>query len=649
VWDWQTGRQLPWPDAPPAFTSPGGARASAAELGSSHDGSELAVLTRGGMIQLYSGRTLRRVGTAFSSGLGDPPIFSSASVAFSPDGRTLAVADGTNTPTPAHGDSLRVFFHDGDRWVPGPRFARHPTQVNSLAFSRDGRVLASMWPSGGANVAIDAVRTGRELYRLAVAGNFSIALDWDRRRIVSDQQTGAAGDAVWYDLRTTPPTAHVIDAGLNPHACCSAVTYDWIHGWLAVEGALGLGFFDETSFARRVDVPVVPVTNEGEFALSFPDADHVVLGGATTSGPMNVWSLRGLSPLAEVPPAPFDSVEPSSLPDRFFGYADRGGTNASVTLLDANLRRLGRPLRADRPTPAEAASANAVPSHWPRIAACIDPVSRRIATISLSTGDVVIHDGSPPFREVRRMAGHPASSPMGCAWRPGGRQLAVTTGGATAWAMLYDVARGTHIEGSAAIAAINPMFTSDGRELWFSEIAGVLDRVAGLDGTPQVDTPLSDPSGAGDDAEAGALTRDGRRIVVVGHAWLQVYDVRTLRPVSKRLPLAGSGISAVAVSADGRHAVVSRVEGMQLVDLDALQTIGPVIPFPSGAIAYFGNSSATVYVDTTAGGTLWSFDPARIEAVACALAGRNFTTDEWHHYMAWAGSRRATCADYSLT
>jgi serine/threonine protein kinase/WD40 repeat protein len=651
VWDWQTGRQLPWPDAPPAFTSTGGTRASAAELGSSHDGSLLAVLTRGGMIQLYSGRTLRHIGTPFSSGLGDPPIFSSASVVFSSDGRTLAVADGTNTPTPAHGDSLRVFFRVGDAWVAGPHFARHPTQVNFLAFSRDGRVLASMWPApnGGPNVEIDDVHTGRHLYQLEVVGNFSLALDWDRRRLVTDQQTGGRGDAVWYDLHTTPPTPHVLDAGLNPDSCCSGVSYDWAHHWLAVEGGLGLGLFDETSLERRVDVPVVPVTNEGEFALAFPDADHVVLGGATTSGPMNVWSLRGVSPLAEAAPAPYDSIEPSSLPNRFFGFVDLGAPNASVTLLDASLRRVGPPIRADRATPAESAEANAVPNVWRRMAACVDPVSGRIATISLSTGDVVIHDGSPPFRELRRMAGHPASSPTGCAWRPGGRQLAVTTGAAAAFEMLYDIEHGSHIEGAAPIAAINPMFAPDGRELWFSEMSGVLDRVTGLDGTPDVETPFADTSGAGDDATAAALTHDGQRIVVVGHAWLESYDARSLRPISKRLPLPGSVIDAVAVSADGHEAVVSRAEGMQLVDLDALQTIGPVIRFPSGALAYFGAAGSTIYVVSTAGGTIWNFDPSRVGAVACALAGRNLSNQEWRHYMAWAGSRTATCAQYSLT
>jgi len=147
---------------------------------------------------------------------------------------------------------------------------------------------------------------------------------------------------------------------------------------------------------------------------------------------------------------------------------------------------------------------------------------------------------------------------------------------------------------------------------------------------------------------AAVLSPDGRELVVAGTDSLQVFDPRTLRPLSRRLSLPGALLYGLGVSADGREAFAERLDGMQLVDLHALQTIGPLITGSSVETAYFGPDA--LYVGGFVGDTLaWDLAPATVRTAACALAGRNLTAQEWQRYLAWAGPRRPTCSQYPLT
>ena len=215
VWDWQTGRRQPWPQAPL-----GDANSGPVGLATTADGLLVAVVSRAGMIQLYSGRTLQPEGAPLSSGLGS--FASPSMVSFSANDRTLAVSGTALSSAPYGNPSVSVFSRRANGWVRDPSSGGHRTRVNAFDLSADGSVIAtaSLTPAGDANVGSDlvisAVATGQTLRAFRSIATVSVALDWARRRVVASPQVAGSGDAVWYDLNSANPAPQVIDQGLSP-------------------------------------------------------------------------------------------------------------------------------------------------------------------------------------------------------------------------------------------------------------------------------------------------------------------------------------------------------------------------------------------------------------------------------------------------
>ncbi|HET7310147.1 MAG TPA: AAA family ATPase [Mycobacteriales bacterium] len=108
--------------------------------------------------------------------------------------------------------------------------------------------------------------------------------------------------------------------------------------------------------------------------------------------------------------------------------------------------------------------------------------------------------------------------------------------------------------------------------------------------------------------------------------------------------------SSLVVSPDGRHFAVSGGSsgGTKIWDVDTLQQYGAT--FPGGA-GYWGNLAFTsdgstlvaVYGDGTA--AIWPVSAASWMAHACAVAGRNFTREEWRRFVPGHAYAR-TCPSY---
>ncbi|WP_024936666.1 PD40 domain-containing protein [Actinomadura welshii] len=143
----------------------------------SPDGRTLAVVDGYSTVRLWDVRTWRQTGAPIT-GSGDY----SGPVAFSPDGRTLA--------TEGDGNSVRLFDSRTHRQIGAP-FAGHEGIISSLAFSPDGRSLASGSLDG--TVRLWDVRAHRQI-GAALTGHTayvgSIAFSHDGRALASGSGDG---------------------------------------------------------------------------------------------------------------------------------------------------------------------------------------------------------------------------------------------------------------------------------------------------------------------------------------------------------------------------------------------------------------------------------------------------------------------------
>ena len=654
VWNWQTGQRQAWPAAPSGDNTSG-----PLDMSATADGQLFAVISRDGMVQIYSGVTLEPEGRPFPSGLGRFPTLQ-ADISLSANGQSLAVSGADLADnSPYAGRSVSLFSRAGNQWVPGPSVGGDGSRVDALAFSADGSVIATASPTpSGSAIMITEVATGQRLYGfvagLANVGNGAMALDWSRHRIVLDTLPGGIGDAVWYDLDSADPTPHMIDVSSSTGVGQSYVGYDSTDSVLGISSSTGFGIFDATTLAPVSAGPVLPNSTPGAFL--FVDATHV-LTSLALGGPVSLWDLSGTSVLATRTAAQFDKgvfpFNPTSVSAPFIGTSTLDDER-SITMLGPGYRPLGPPIPIEQNLQQQSASVQHIIQQGIPAVVCKDPRSGDIATVSVSTGDIVVRQGTSPFRVLTDSPGIAAAlAPYLCVWSPDGSQIAIGSapegeglGGASSVA-LYDVADKTlqTIPLSGELGLSSLVYSDDSRTLWAGGVnnnSGVY-RLTDLDHNPSA--TIGFPG-----ASAISTDQDGQRLVVVYPTSVRVFDAHTLKPLTQTIGLTGTTvIFAVMTAPNGSEAAVDSLQGWRLIDLDAQQTIGPWIPSPPISAALIGPDNTTVYADApNGGGEIWNLAPSNLRTAACGLAGRNLTQQEWQQYLAWAGPRRATCPEYPL-
>ncbi len=598
VWDWQTGRRIRWRAAPSGDDASG-----PIAIASTTDGSLLAVLSRVGTVQMYSGRSLEPFGAPFATGLGTFPKPSSSDlpeIAFSTNGQSFGVSKyGVSSST--HTDrSIAVFSRVGDRWKADPPLARPGPQVTWFDFSRDGRVVASSSAAPAttrrqSDIIVNDVATGRVLARIRTEATPWFVLDWERRRVVIatealDAHVGA--DALSYALDGSGAAPQVVDKGLTSVGYAT-LAFDPDHRRLGVFGDNTFQFLDARTLAPLPGAPVLHAGAAGRFALL--DSKRVLLGSAS-SGPISLWDMSGTSVLAT---RRSTRVIATPDPERLLGVST-AGPDTTVTVYTKSLRALGAPIPIDTEL-SKLAPAKAAAVRVGTPLACLDKRHDRIATIALATHDLVVRDGSPPFRVRTRAAGLTAGlgQPVICAWAPDGRSIAIGTfdasGSGAPEVALYDVARGTlrfDVKLKAGgIASL--LFSADSKTLFAGGPTTGTDTslfaLTGLDrATPNVRAPFKGAIGISTDTT-------GRRLVVVYPAAIRVFDGNNLHALGASIPLPGGILFTASIAPDGREAVVVGIDGWRLVDLDAGQQIGPLLA-PVAHHAYLGARRHRLYV-----------------------------------------------------
>jgi WD40 repeat protein len=631
VWNWNTGKQEAWPAAPHART--GRACSGPVGLATSGDGERIAVVTADGLLHLFSGRTLEPQGEPLETGL-DPFPVCNAQIVFSPDGRWLAVSNGEFSLNGTFtGKSVGLFERTRDGWRPGPPLTGHQIRVDALAFSEDSEHLATGSPTGKEPktdpglIVLHDVKTGKTGKSITTINDpYLLALDWDRHRVVAGS---VFKDALVYDIDSGENDRRISGLGSVVEPVYNG---DWTQ--LAVSGNDGFRLLDADSL-EQIKGPDIK-SKSGSIAAVFLPHDQVLLAGDHNS--MTVWDLTSTSVLQTVTEK-LASVLPTARPDVFI---------TSRSAIDGTFMTILGPVPAYQPRSPEirVGSPQVYGPAW-----CADPSTNRIATVATGTpagkGDIVVRQGAPPFDVTSRTHAVDFASPIACAWRPDGKQIAV--GGWDGEVALYQVATGDVqlVDAQLRTPVISLAYRPDSTELWVtspgSGSGAIPVRITNLDNTPHA-MPALPNRGTFD---ALRFSPDGRFLVTVAAKKVRVLDARSLEPVTDEIPVTTNLTVSVFVSPDGHTAVITDFGGwMQLVDLRAGRAIGP--PIPTGPLpGVFGRDDMTIYTTTPDGrATVWDLAPNHVRDAACALAGRNLTQAEWDRYLPWAGPRDQTCAQF---
>ncbi|MFE5671530.1 BTAD domain-containing putative transcriptional regulator [Agromyces sp. NPDC056523] len=135
------------------------------------------------------------------------------------------------------------------------------------------------------------------------------------------------------------------------------------------------------------------------------------------------------------------------------------------------------------------------------------------------------------------------------------------------------------------------------------------------------------------DADGGILSARNDRIVRHSSTSLALVD---------SLPAVPGGLAAFSLSADGRTLGASGRDGtVSVYDLVAGIPIGG--PLPADGLGRFSADGGQLAVDTAGGIAVWDLRPATHSEIACRMAGRDLTPDEWAAHLDGLGSYRSTC------
>jgi WD40 repeat protein/DNA-binding SARP family transcriptional activator len=613
----------------------------------SPDGRILAVRGDDGKVVFFDARTLRRIRTAWngSSQVGlvgsEGPLHA---LAFSPDGRTLAVGGSGGIAATVDLIGVRT------------RTTRPRTSVGTLiaadvAFAPDGRTLATGEAVNGRSDPPSAVIVLRDARTGAVraktepipAGRLvGYTRDGDSLLVVS-----GARRSLLLNARTLKPERTFAVGGaaaLLPasdeaafgHADGTVTLVDLANARKTTLSGRATGSIEATAFSR----------------------DGGTLATADDDGSVAVWSVRAA--------ALTETLEGHSAPVRAAVFSPDGrtlftaGYDGSVIAFDvAGARRLGQPFRyashiGGFPTGASAVSPNgslfAVSpgpdrvSLWRAAARTpLTPVLRgpvgdvngvafspdgTLLAVAGSRGTAVWDRRTN--KVIRAVpAQHGAAK---AAFSPDGDRLAIA--GADGTDTLLDLRTGRQTGRLTAKGSVDDIsFSPDGKLLASASLTGITT-IWDVARQRKVDE-LASPSTIA--AYAVSFSPDGK-LVAVGDSSgrLVFWNPRSGHQVGEPIVTPGADVDSVAFDPRGRTLVTSNGDGkLRLWDVPTRTLIGSALPGSTGGgkVSFFPNGKRVLAVFPDGTGIVWNVDPGGWKARACSVAGRNLTHAEWTSFL----------------
>jgi WD40 repeat protein/tRNA A-37 threonylcarbamoyl transferase component Bud32 len=621
----------------------------------SPDGKTLAVRTGGGGVLFFDARTYKQIGDPL------PSTGSDANLAYSPDGRTLAVG----------GDQF-VRLIDAETRAQLAETAVDGVAMR-MAFTKDGSRLVVLFapvPSGQSRGDADAQITIRDAATLEPIG-LSIAPEafvgayvgvWyaspqfavtpDGRSLITASEDG---ELARWDLRSRKKTRtwRIETGGLRGVAV--AISPDGLTAAVGIRH--GVQLVDLRSGTTRT--ATAELAGSPSWVLFSPDGKMVVATNRNRT--VTRWNVESARPLETLRGHSNFVQQPVFSPDGETLYTVSHDGTAIAWDLTGD-RRLGRPFTF---THDRTFSATGFDGHPGRLSpdgrliavglkergvALWD--SRRLTPVGarlLDTGgEVKSLDFSPDGKTLAAVtanmltlwdvgsrsrlheplyAGNP-SWVLAVGFSPDGATLA--TASSDLGLRFWDVTTGDslHVPGSGGSAS-DVAFSADGAMIASGSGQGVAEvwdvatrtSIATFDGTP---------------ADSIALSPDGRFLAVGGAGRVvRIWDVRT-RKLVHELDQGANGAFTLEFSPDGRTLAISGFEpAASLWDVASGTQIGP--PLSAGdrrtMIDLSADGRQMLEVHGNGKGALWDVDPESWKRRACDLANRTLTREEWEEIL----------------
>jgi WD40 repeat protein/DNA-binding SARP family transcriptional activator len=635
----------------------------------SPNGHLLAYRTDNGTVTLLDARTLRRVGPTFNAGnqlafygdVGRPD----QALAFSPDGRTLAVGSST-------GNNGIVYLLDTrtHRMLHDPESIR-PATVDVL-FSPNGQALltgeivtgSSLTPPAEVIVNRNPVNGSERSHSVKLpAGRLIGFLDSGRELLVTTGEMRS----VLLNARTLRRVGRPLHLGGAAAVFSKGELAAFAHSNGNVV-LYNLRTRRERIMSGHTSAPIT--------SLAF-NPSGTTLASTAEDGTVDTWNISTLAPGDSFAGHAAAAEGPLFSPDGATLYA--GSDDGNLIAWDVHgLRRLGRPFRftptarpgegtqpevLNAPTPTAVSPDSSLFATSPApgrvtlwrarneaIVGRLKGPTGTISTIAFShNGHLLAAAGNGPkivvwnvgtgrvLRLLQRPGGT-SEATSAVAFSPDDRLLATAEGDGNIW--IYRVRTGGYTNGAMAQGSLQDVaFSSDGRFLAAAGLAGQItivdlkqnitvlgvkqNKVRTINHGPLIYTLGFSPHG--DTIAAGDNSGD-----------VDFWNADTGQQLPQQIADPGGGVTSLSYDPSGNRLLTIGADGS--IRLWALPTDEPIGTPLSGATTsgsgtFFPNGKEIVAVFGSGTGVLWNVDPTRWGTQACRIAGHNLTRAEWRNAL----------------